>query len=371
MILFDNPVIVIGGDHYNTLAAVRCFGKYHLKVVLVGADRKRSKISKSKFAKDCEFVSEDEEDIIRLLLSLQFEKRGLLIPCSDFAEYVIDSHGEELSKKYYIPGFGDEYSKVAMLMDKYEQKKFAEKHGIPMAETWKIELPSQGPNVIYPCILKPEVSAFGSKTDIRIVETREELEAALNNYLVCGYKEILCQRFLTKRYEACAYGVIPAGNKKPTGVVIRKIHENHGGSTAYAEVIRNADILYMVDKLNRILQQEGYTGLYDYEFLVCEDGIFLNEINFRQSGNGYALVNWGQPSPLFWALSVLGKDYNAINIKEGKRHVDDVGELIRVKHRKLSVFLFFAEIIRTHNCAVLNIYDLPGTIGYYKSILRK
>ena len=165
--------------------------------------------------------------------------------------------------------------------------------------------------------------------------------------------------------------MIPAGKKKPSGAVIRKLHENQGGSTAYAEVIIDSRIQTLVDKLNQILQKEGYNGLYDYEFLVCEDGIYLNEINFRQSGNGYALINWGQPSPLFWAMSVLGKDYVTSSIKEGKRHVDDVGELISVKHGKLSIFRFLGEIIRAHNCSVLNIRDIPGTIGYYKALLKK
>ena len=369
---FNNAVYILGGDHHNTLAAIRCFGKEHYDIKIGVLSDKATKISGSKYAKGKITILPDENSTITWLISEQkkFNDKSFIIPCSDLAEYIIDTHYDELAERYYIPGFSGNSGRVSILMDKYEQKKLADRFGIKMADTWQIDLDKvelQG--ICFPCIVKPEISAFGSKTDIRVFNVKDELKAAIDDYRQAGYKVLLCQQFLKKKIEVCAYGYIPKGTGSYSGAIIQKIHENNGGSTAFAKFVDDPELNSEVDKLCSLLQKEGYNGLYDFEYLVCEDGVYLNEINFRQSGNEYATVNLGHPSPLLWAYSMLGIDSTTAKNLVGKYHMDDVGELIAVKHRTLSFRGFFMDLIKSRNCSVLNFRDIPGTISYYKSLL--
>jgi predicted ATP-grasp superfamily ATP-dependent carboligase len=373
---FDNRVIVLGGDHHNTLAAIRCFGKYSydMKVGILAFDgSNHCRVAGSKYALNSCTVLRDETKTHEWLLNegKQLSEKGFIIPCSDMAALIIDKYYNALDQFYFVPGFHGAPGKVITLMDKFEQKKFADANGIKMAKTWEINVNDNEISSIdtYPCILKPQISAFGSKADIRVVQNESELLEVMLAYKEAGYRSVLCQQFLSKLYEACAYGYIPQGDAEPQGLIIRKIHENHGGSTAFAQIIKDESIDSEVKKISSLLQSDGYNGLYDYEFFICEDGIYLNEINFRQSGNGYVTVNLGCPSPVDWACSHINIPTESIRDFSGQYHMDDVGELIAVRHRELKVWTFVRELLQSHNCAVLNLHDIKGTISYYKSLI--
>ena len=174
--VFKNNVIIIGADHHNTLAAIRCFGKLTCNLqVLVHtsqADLEKVRISHSRYATSktvC--VSESPDAIVQWLRNRVEEDKQILFPCSDLAAYAIDMNYQELSSSYVIPGFKGAPGKVAHLMDKWEQSKFANENGLPMAKTWSLTNAndfSVPEDMVYPCIVKPEVSAFGNKGDIVI-----------------------------------------------------------------------------------------------------------------------------------------------------------------------------------------------------------
>lgn len=46
--------------------------------------------------------------------------------------------------------------------------------------------------------------------------------------------------------------------------------------------------------------------MFDIEVFATSEGLFLNEINIRQSGNMFACLDKGDPLPLLWALDASG-----------------------------------------------------------------
>lgn len=355
MTKFDDKVLIIGGDHHNTLAAIRCFARegVPIEVLVHGKFAKTSevKISYSKYAKKIYIVNDNEEDILKWLLKNKRNNRVIIFPCSDIAEYTIDKNYEMIKDSYIIPGFIDRPGRVVFLMDKAEQKRWAEKNGIKMAKTWNIKIKenkySIPNNIEYPCILKPRISAFGEKSDIRIANNRDEFTRALYELSEKEYTDVLIQKFLKKEYEICAHGCIINDKHKYYGGVIKKIKEyppKGGGSLTLAKFIHDEELLGKVDFVIGKLYEEGYRGMYDIEFLICDKKVYLNEINFRHSGNGYALIKNGIKAPFIWYNSVIGNNINGESckiIKKDAYHMDELGEW-RLYRKK---YITFKELV--------------------------
>ena len=266
-------VIIIGGDHHNTLAVMRCFGvnKFPLKVYVHSDETSLSNValSKSKFARgNITLVSQTEEALLKLLTANARSSKDILFPCSDFAEYVIDSNYSLLSNHYIIPGFKGQGGRVAYLMDKMHQFEYAEAHNIPMAKTWLINIskPENGlySSLVYPCILKPLVSAKGNKSDIQICNTESELLNAITEAQTLNYEEMIIQQFLIKKFEVCAYGCLYDGmsNFNDFSGLVKKEREFPlgSGSTCLATFIDDEPIQGIKNRVLKLLYDEGYRG---------------------------------------------------------------------------------------------------------------
>lgn len=374
MKLFNNDVYVIGADHHNTLAVLRCFGrkKYNVKLVVLD-DSGDALLKKSRFAKDVTILKSSSSallDYLKAEASRHQNGKGILIPCCDLAEYTIDWYAQELKDSFIFPSFKNQYGKVSQMMDKLEQKKWADEHGIQMARTWRLDLatgtiPS---DLVYPCILKPEVSAKGSKSDIATADNKSELYQRLENLKSLGYTEVLCQEQILMDYEACAFGYIPPVDSglKHKGIIIRKIYISTLRSMFYSVVVDNHELTSLNDKICGWLQTEGFSGLYDMDYFVTPKNLFLNEINFRHSGNGFGLVNLGVDSPIEWALSSIGMSFvqNDCNFT-GKYLMDDTAFLGSVRDGRVGLIKFIKCFFQSRNFAIINRHDIRGTVGWY------
>ena len=101
---FENRIIIIGADHHNTLAAIRAFGreKCELVVIIHGQSlaRKKIQVFSSKYVnKSRTHVIENRiEELIGVLEHYgSADRKDVLFPASDFAEYAIDSNAVSLS----------------------------------------------------------------------------------------------------------------------------------------------------------------------------------------------------------------------------------------------------------------------------------
>lgn len=136
-----NKVIIIGGDHYNALGLVRCFGINGIKpdAILIEPYKTNRFCNHSRYWNTVRYVN-DENEAFEYLLSLPAtEEKAVLVPSSDGAMLMIDAKSKDLSRKYILPGFKGNPGMVAHLMNKYNQMKWAKELGIKTAKTWLVD----------------------------------------------------------------------------------------------------------------------------------------------------------------------------------------------------------------------------------------
>ncbi len=371
---FPNRVIVFGADHHNTLAVIRCLGKHKCDLqLLLHTDDPVQKpcISRSRYAKGLSVLPEDHETILRWLIAHREDRPQIIFPCSDFAMQLIDLHHEALKGAYILPGFQGQPGKAAALMDKMAQKVFAVEHGIPMAKTWSLKLDAPTnvipPDAVIPCILKPQGSAEGSKGDICVAQSEPELRTLLQGLKDKGYHEILMQQYLHKKHELCAFGCIMEAAPHLIGCTLHKYREfpKVGGSTTYAQIAAESDAARVTQQIVAQLHQAGYRGMYDIELMACEDQVYLNEINFRHSGNGQALVAAGVPAPYLHCLDLLGLPLPpSRQPAAGSYHTDDVADILARPDHGVSILTIIKDSLRAQSHSVFSLTDPGGALGF-------
>lgn len=161
------------------------------------------------------------------------------------------------------------------------------------------------------------------------------------------------------------------------GGAIRKMREwpsGGGGSLTLAQFIAYDELNEIKDRVLNILYQQGYRGQYDIEFLVCKDKIYLNEINFRHSGNGYGLIENGVSAPYIWCLDCAGmslQDDVKTQVSAGTFHMDELSDFSHRKGNNVTWRQWLKDIRNTKAFAVFNWSDLSGTWGFYGAKLNK
>jgi formate-dependent phosphoribosylglycinamide formyltransferase (GAR transformylase) len=222
------------------------------------------------------------------------------------------------------------------------------------------------------------------KQDIKICKSNKELTDALEVFSNKNYESIIVQQFLEKKYEVCSYGClinqhpyeVDIEHMKEIGGSVQKVREwpsTGGGSTVFAQFIDNDDLNDLKNCVLVILYQQGYRGQYDIEFLVCEDKIYLNEINFRHSGNGYGLIENGVSAPYIWCLDCAGEPIPKnikINVIAGACHMDEMSDFSHRKGNHLTLHEWIKNVRKTKAFAVFNYKDLSGTWGFYRVKLK-
>lgn len=374
-----NKIIIIGADHHNTLAVIRCFGMQHCdyEILILTEHDNLVGVSHSKYARGkVSCVAPNEREMLNWLLQNRTQdKKAVIVTCSDLAAYVVDAHVEDLAPYYITQGFEGEPGKVVALMNKMEQKRLAEKYGICMAKSWTVAVnQTSEADITYPCIIKPEVSAKGNKADIAVCENEREYIKALIHLKELGYQEVLVQQYLKKQYEICAFGAMSSGGNTK-GVVVKKLRETPPpaqGSTLLAKYIEDPDINKAIDGVIRMLAAEGYHGLYDIEMLVCEDDIYLNEINFRSSGCGFGMVKKDEAIPVEWAKGEVNPSYSMTLNKPATGTIhNDLADLFSRKKNYVSTKTWLKDFFSASRHAFFSMNDLPGTFFYYGRLLHR
>lgn len=208
-----HPIIVVGGNHHNTLGVVRAFGEAgmsnYLRLIVVsqGSDF----ISKSRYIRKGNYRKiHSESEIPNALDSFSlFDPKPVIISCSDKVSSFLSLNHNMLSERYIIPNANDLEGEIHRLMDKTIQLEYAKSVGINVP--YSIELKREDINStkwdVYPCIVKPLESILGKKQDIKLCSNREEL---CNNISKSSCKSFQVQQYINKSVEyqliGCSWG---------------------------------------------------------------------------------------------------------------------------------------------------------------------
>lgn len=321
-----NKVVIIGGDHYNALGIVRCFGINGIKPygILTTTDKNKKKnfCYLSKYWEKYWLALSDEEALIILKQQFASEKeKPVLVPSSDGMALLIDLHLNELSEHFICPSIKGNQGEIAKLMDKSHQVEWAKQLGIKTAKTWCVELNANIDflynEVVFPCIVKPVISSEGHKTDITKCDDLDALRKCMKEIQEKGYHRILVQEFLQKDYEAELFGCIGEHSDRIPYLFSKHVREwpPVGGSVSCHQFLKEPELIDQAESLLRKIKNFGYVGNIDIELFVINGELVLNEVNYRNSGDVYACFQHKVYYPYFSYLDMIGADTTALNIE--------------------------------------------------------
>lgn len=312
-ILKSSRVLIIGGDHENTLASVRALGLAGVDFDLLihgGKPCGKSAVFASRYAPIPIYTEGSYGSVhkaVKAWLGDSDPSDCLLMPSSDLSALVVDECFRPLGVK--ASGFlGDDW-RICDLMDKHDQSQWAAARGIPVAKGVEIELASPDTHspLALPIIIKPAVSAEGQKSDIRICQNTTDYADAVGAYSNAGYKRALVQELIDYEYEVTCVGLIRLDGSLAWRAYAKEIVYPEGrGSIASGRLETDPSVLQVIHKVLSILCEEGYRGLCDIEFFKTPERVLLNEINFRQSGIAAFTFYEGLYLPSLWANECLG-----------------------------------------------------------------
>ena len=152
--------------------------------------------------------------------------------------------------------------------------------------------------------------------------------------------------------------------------VIRKIREypKTGGSTSYAKFIADEKIDKEVDKIVNSLLDEEYNGLFDIEIIKNKEQFYLNEINFRNSANSYALLKSGIKAPHLLYLEKYDKELlNKLKIKSKNIYfMEDLSNFKSLKEKQITLWTYIKNFFKAKAHSVVYIKDLGVVMHYIK-----
>lgn len=346
----NKTILVIGGDHHNTLAILRSLGEKGLKanLIVVSTDKKPYVCYSKYIARSIVVHSESEiKDAMYQLYSKS--DKDVVIACSDAISSYLDMNCEELSAKFVLPGAKKQGS-ITSLMNKDTMSQLACECGIRIPKSWIVEtsLPVID-GIEYPCIVKPLVSKEGSKADIAICSKKNELVEYLKE---CQCERLQIQKYIVKDIEFQLIGCSINGGQEviiPGASVILRQPQNT--NTGFLRYIPKRNFTFDMGACQKFLNRTGYSGLFSMEFLRDKDGNdYFMEINFRNDGNSICVTASGMNLPYIWVLYNSGEDIKPeldyTNMKE-VLVMPEFQDIHHVKVGEISLLMWIKDIIRT------------------------
>ena len=306
-----NKVLVIGGDHHNTLGVIESLGAKGISpYVLVITNTSWAYVLKSKYVADG-WVCHDEKQTVECILRNfnDTEHKAVVITTCDSAASLLDNNYDQLSPFLILPNTSTP-GNLTNVMSKEYMSSLAREVGINVPKTWVVTDGSIPQDVEYPCITKAISSIAGTKENICVCRDEETLRHFLSDKAKCHTIQI--QKFVDKEYEfqllGCSMGygkviLIPGRTHivRPNGL----------DNTFFLRFdIIEPEYDSLVEKVRTFIKRTGYQGTFSVEFLRDKDGTsYFTEMNFRNDGNAYCETSAGINIPYIYYLYNSGGDY--------------------------------------------------------------
>lgn len=306
--LKNHLVIVIALEHYNPLSQLRALGENGIRPVFIAINHKVRVASASKWPSKVHLVENEEEafDVLMKEYGDVAEKTGvkpILSFSDDKTVTFYDEKYDDLKDKFIMFNAG-KTGRITQFMRKKEIVDCARRHGVPVAPDWLVENGEIPADIEYPVITKAFSPVEGCyKGDFHICRNEEELMAA---FAAIESNQVFVQKYIDKKtemtYEGFSYN---HGKGMYVGVQTHYQYAVKGyySPLQYCQPRVDAELQ---QKLNSMLEEIGFEGIWEIEFLVDKDDkIYFLEINFRHATWGYASNVAGSPLPYLWANAML------------------------------------------------------------------
>lgn len=335
------PVILLGCNFANALGMIKSIGEagYPCAMVHHTKNPKKTRLSPdmtSSYVYDARYIADkvDEATLEALETNHIYEKKAVLIAADDYSASFIDRYQKRLRKNFRFHRWDGGTGALTRCMEKHTQKKLATESGFSVAQNWSVVIAPKGEkaeipeDVIFPCFLKPEVSAASgmSKELMRRCDSAEELDEYFQQLSENEVKgTILIEEFLTIEEEF----TIPGARLGETVVIpslVRKLVTGKGKVTGLTVIGRAEDPDQhpeLKSGVERLVTNMGIQGLFDVEIIRCGEKYYFNEINLRSSAATYAVTGSGCNLALLCIHHILKKEVLDYKMTYGKTFINE------------------------------------------------
>lgn len=300
-----NRVVVLGCAGYGTLGLIRSLGEGGYQSECYCYGKHCEDLLASKYVDKGTVFNSLEETIDFLIHNYPCSQgKPFLFTIPDPPAYYVDIHLNQLKQKFILMSAGEQ-GMIAYWMDKRNQANMARKHGLTIPWTIQLSKNDKIPESIeYPVFTKSIKSADGGKCDESICWNKEELE---NKKLTIASETFLVMKYIRKKQEICYFGMSIKG--KVYIDFYDELSRFPNGAYGYYGVYKRCQHDDTYFKCISMMEEIGYDGLFDIEFLLGDDGIFyFMEVNFRVDAAIYKLAE-GVNLPVEWCrLACMAKE---------------------------------------------------------------
>lgn len=338
--------IVFGFEHYNPLGIVRSLGEVGIESIGIIIKNERKITSKSKYLKKIHYVNDIEEGYKVLLDNYGKEDNKPFVYASDdqVTNYM-DARYDELKDRFYFYNAGKP-GRIAEYQRKDKILELAGKHGLDYLKTIVVKRGEIPEGIEYPIITKAIISTFDNwKGDMIICNNEEELKKA---YKKIRCESVLIQKYIHKKNELCLEGFSVDKGKKAVITIASSYNYILEDSYSPYMTVDNLKNDELRSKLAAMLEEVGFEGIFEVEFLVDKDDhLYFLEINFRNSTWSYASTIAGMNLPVLWASGMINpkatEDVLKYIDKPFTAMVEFDDHRLRVKTKQMSQKQWFRE----------------------------
>lgn len=346
----QQKVIVLGNDHTNSLGIVHCLGREGFTVIAVLWGAKSGFVASSKYVSKVYTASTPQACINLICERFQGEDIAIIACCDDAAISL------ERNRDLLNNGFRFEFSQgqwlIEELCEKDLQVRLAQESGFNVPWSSKsIESIEDIPNdVPFPCITKSLVSCKGSKSDLTIVQNREELLSVLSSLLE-HTPRILLQQYVERDYEISILGcglkdgdcLIPCVENKLT------LYPQNVGLECVANMqpLINEDVSRPI---RDFIKKTGYVGLFSVELMHCksDNKFYFTEINLRNDGANGFVYKYGVNLPLNHVENLFDQPLTQFSHFHPGYYIWEMHHTLSLVHRQVSFTQWLSELKKSN-----------------------
>jgi predicted ATP-grasp superfamily ATP-dependent carboligase len=311
------PAVVLGLGQ-NGLATVRALARVGVPVIAIDDDLKQPG-ARTRYARkiSCKGFSSEGTALVDCLTTLagQIGQKAVILPSGDINLTVVSEHRERLAEHFHLALPGRQV--LRRILDKKAFYRFAQEHGLPIADTWFIEDADEmrriAGTIRYPSLIKPYQpnAAWRRAFDTRLFIANSPAElVSLYERLAAVHPDLLVQEYIPGGDGDLCWGVTYLSRDgEPaalwTGRKLRQYPRGFGTATL-AESRWQPEV---AKETLRALRALGHTGYGVVEFKRdSRDGVLrITEVTGGRTWFPHGLVTRsGINLPHIWYCDVLG-----------------------------------------------------------------
>lgn len=347
-IIPPNKVILLIGDHYQTLGLLRSLGESGIKPIVVYYG-KGPLIPNSKYSNCLIPVKDAQNGLDYIIDHYGNEKlKPFLFASSDKDAIFLDTNYDRLIDKFYFSHCGEK-GRLTKFMNKDENTHLAEKYGIQLPKEEQVmtgELPT---TLKYPVITKAVYTIEGAwKGDMYICQNEDELKEA---YKKIKSPRLLVQEYIDKKNELSINGM-SIGNGEcimPFVTDYIRFYKNAYGHYMTFHKFEEDNELW--GKIQSAVKEMKFSGLFEAELLLDKDDKqYFLEINLRHTTWGHGITYGGVNLPYLWIMSTLSGHIDKSCLADRRDDyiamVEPIDYLLNVKRGNYSAVKWWRDLFR-------------------------